>query len=249
MAGQGSGAAACAIRLGLVLPSVNTVVEPWYPTVLPPGHSLHVTRMLLPDRLDPDAVRRMDVEDGARALRQIASVRPHAAVYACFASSVVLGCHEDRTLAAEASRLAGCPAETAAGASFAALRALGLRRIGVISPYAEAIDRPEHDLLRSAGFGIAAARSFGIANSFDLAALAPAAMIGAGLEMAAQIDGFFMSCMNIPSHLAIAPLEEATGLPVVTATSATLWAALRLAGHAGPLPALGRLGGVGLPPR
>jgi maleate isomerase len=231
-------------RIGLVLPSVNTVVEPWYASVLPDGFSLHVTRLLLPEKLTPQAVRQMDAQDGARALRQIASVRPHSAIYACFASSVVLGVTEDRRLAQMSGDVAGCPAETAAGASFAAMRTMGMRRIGVISPYAEEIDAAEHRLLCDAGFEIAAACSFGITNSFELACIAPDEMVKAGQDMAGRVDGIFISCMNTLSHLAIAPLERDLGVPVVTATSATLWAALCLAG--GPDRLLPDLGGLAL---
>lgn len=235
------------IRLGFVLPGVNTIVEPWYASALPRGFSAHFSRMLLPARLTPEAVRQMDEEDGARALSQIASVRPHAAIYACFASSVVLGVAADRDLALSSTRLTGAPAETAAGASFKAMQALGMRRIAVVSPYAEEIDRAEHALLEAAGFEVIASRSFGITGSFDLAGLSAAAMIRAGQEIAPGADGLFLSCMNTPSHLAIAELERETGLPVVTATSATLWAALRLAGFTGDPGRIGRLGVAAFP--
>jgi hypothetical protein len=46
------------IRLGLVLPSVNTVVEPWLPRSFPPNTTVHFARMLLSDQLSPENVKK-----------------------------------------------------------------------------------------------------------------------------------------------------------------------------------------------
>ena len=35
------------VRLGVIVPSVNIVVEEWYPRVVPEGVSIHVARMLI----------------------------------------------------------------------------------------------------------------------------------------------------------------------------------------------------------
>ena len=36
------------IRLGVIVPSVNIVVEAWYPRAVPAGVSVHFARMLMP---------------------------------------------------------------------------------------------------------------------------------------------------------------------------------------------------------
>jgi len=36
------------IRLGIIAPSVNSVVEAWYPRVVPDWVSVHFARMLMP---------------------------------------------------------------------------------------------------------------------------------------------------------------------------------------------------------
>ena len=42
------------VRLGVILPSVNTVVEPWYGRVMPPGVTVHAARMFLDANLTPE---------------------------------------------------------------------------------------------------------------------------------------------------------------------------------------------------
>jgi hypothetical protein len=57
------------IRLGIIVPSVNIVVERWYPSVLPDGVAAHFARMLLADRGGPAARDRLwlhRVERGPR---------------------------------------------------------------------------------------------------------------------------------------------------------------------------------------
>ena len=67
-----------ATRLGVILPSVNIVVEEWYPRVVPDGVSVHFARMLIAGGSAPEKIIAMDRQDGRRAIEQIASCRPHA---------------------------------------------------------------------------------------------------------------------------------------------------------------------------
>jgi hypothetical protein len=75
-----------AARLGVIVPSVNIVVEEWYPRVVPGGVSVHFARMLIADANSSERIIAMDREDGRRAISQIASCRPHAVAYGCTAS-------------------------------------------------------------------------------------------------------------------------------------------------------------------
>jgi len=54
-------------RIGVVVPSVNTVVEPWFSAMSPPGVSVHASRMFLDNALTPESIIRMDQDEGMRA--------------------------------------------------------------------------------------------------------------------------------------------------------------------------------------
>src|SRR3954467_7773160 len=82
---MGGAAMAAAVRLGVIVPSVNIVVEEWYPTAVPAGVSLHFARMLMPEGSSPERIVEMDRTDGVRAIRQLATCRPHAIAYGCTA--------------------------------------------------------------------------------------------------------------------------------------------------------------------
>src|SRR3974377_1001084 len=109
-----------AIRLGVIVPSVNIVVEEWYPRVVPHGVSVHFARMLIADGSSPEKIIAMDREDGKRAIGQIASCRPRVVAYGCTASSIVQGHAFDERLRGEIRHIAGVPATTATESIFAA---------------------------------------------------------------------------------------------------------------------------------
>ena len=231
-----------AIRLGVIVPSVNIVVEEWYPRIVPGGVSVHFARMLITDGSSPEKIIAMDREDGMRAIRQIASCRPQAVAYGCSASSIVQGHAFDEHLRGEIRHIAGAPATTATDSIFAACRTLGLTRVTAISPYTEAVDAAEHRFFAEGGIETVAGAYLGIAEGFRLAEPEPEAILDLALgAWDPQSDGLIAACLNFRSHSIIDALERRIGKPVVTSTQAVLWHLLRMAGVNTPIHGFGRL--------
>jgi|SRR6266851_773499 maleate isomerase len=231
-----------AIRLGVIVPSVNIVVEEWYPRIVPGGVSVHFARMLITDGSSPEKIIAMDREDGMRAIRQIASCRPQAVAYGCSASSIVQGHAFDEHLRGEIRHIAGAPATTATDSIFAACRTLGLTRVTAISPYTEAVDAAEHRFFAEGGLTTVAGAFLGIAEGFRLAEPEPEAILDLALgAWDPQSDGLIAACLNFRSHSIIDALERRIGKPVVTSTQAVLWHLLRMAGVNTPIHGFGRL--------
>jgi maleate isomerase len=55
------------------------------------------------------------------------------------------------------------------------------------------------------------------------------------------VEGIFLACTAVRTAAAVPRIEAATGLPVVAAVGATMWAVLRLAGMTTPSPGHGLL--------
>ncbi len=230
------------IRLGVIVPSVNIVVEAWYPQVVPPGVSVHVARMLMPSGNEPERFIEMDQTDGVRAIHQLASCRPHAIAYGCTASSVVQGHAFDAQLQAEIPRIAGCPGTSATIAILAACRTLGIKRVTAVSPYPAEVDAAEHRFFAAGGVETIAGAHLGITEGLRLAEPTPQAILDLALgAFDPASDGTIIACLNFRSHPIIDELERRTKKPVVTSTQATLWHLLRLAGIAQPIAGYGRL--------
>ena len=230
------------VRLGVVVPSVNIVVEEWYPRVVPAGVSVHFARMLIGEGTAPERIVAMDREDGARAIRQLATCRPHAVAYGCTASSIIQGQAFDERLRAEIRHIAGAPATTATDSIFAACRALRLQRVTAISPYPDAVAAAEHRFFAAGGIHCVAGADLGITEGFRLAEPGPEAILDLALSAwDPRSDGIIAACLNFRAHEIIDTLEAQIGKPVVTSTQAVLWRLLRLAGFAAPIPGFGRL--------
>jgi maleate isomerase len=230
------------VRLGVIVPSVNIVVEAWYPQIVPNGVSVHFARMLMPAGTSPERIIEMDRTDGKHAIDQLASCRPHAIAYGCTASSIVQGHAFDAHLREEITQIAGVPATSATNSIFAACAALGLKRVTAISPYSAEVDAAERRFFAEGGVETIAGAHLGISDGFRLAEPAPEAILDLALgAWDPESDGLIIACLNFRSHPIIDALEARIGKPVVTSTQATLWHVLRLAGVATPIPGYGRL--------
>ncbi len=221
-------------RIGVIVPSVNTVVEPWFSAVAPPGVTIHAARMFLDNNLTPESLVRMDHDEGVRAVKQIMSCKPASVAYCCTASSIVQGQEYDGRLSHELNHAAGVPAFTATLGIIEALHAVGAKRIAVCSPYTKAIDDAEHEFFTAAGFEILGSAHLGIADAFRLADPTPDEITQLALKAwhagHGDADATQITCLNMNSQTVIESLEQHTGEPVITSTQATLWKGLRAAG-------------------
>ena len=229
-------------RLGIVVPSVNTVMEPWAQRTVPAGVSVFAARMFIPPATTRETLIEMDRSEGKAAIRQLSSVFPDVVAYGCTASSIVQGLDYDAHLRAEIAATCEVPATTAAHAIVTAIRTLGARSISIVSPYTEEVDAAEHHYFESAGLEVHGGACLGISDGFGLAEPEPGALFELGLRgFDKRSDALVISCLNTRSHTVIAALEQAIGKPVITSTQATLWHALRLAGIKDAIMGFGRL--------
>ena len=229
-------------RLGIVVPSVNTVMEPWAQRTVPEGVSVLAARMFIPPATTAESLIEMDRSEGKMAIRQLSSVFPDVIAYGCTASSIVQGLEYDSHLRAEISETYKVPATTAAHAILTAADALGARKASIVSPYTKEVDEAEHRYFESAGLEVLGGACLGISDGFGLAEPEPEVLFELGRKgFDPRSDALIMTCLNTRSHTVIDRLEKALGKPVITSTQATLWHALRLAGITDRLPGFGRL--------
>ena len=229
-------------RIGIVVPSVNTVMEPWASRVVPNGVSVHFSRMYMPPETTAETLIEMDRNEGHLALRQLSSVKPGVIAYGCTASSIVQGVDYDLKLRREIEETYGKPATTAAHAIATAVSQFGGQTVSIVSPYPADVDAAEHRYFGDTGLKIVGGDYLGISDGFELASPEPQTLFDLGLRGCdEEADVLIMSCLNTRSHSVIEDLEQALGKPVVTSTQATLWHAMRLAGVKDRIRGVGRL--------
>jgi len=229
-------------RLGIVVPSVNTVMEPWAQRTVPEGVSVLAARMFIPPATTAESLIEMDRNEGKMAIRQLSSVFPDVIAYGCTASSIVQGLDYDSHLRAEISETYKVPSTTAAHAILTAADALGARKVSIVSPYTQEVDEAEHRYFESAGLEVLGGACLGISDGFRPAEPEPDTLFELCRQgFDARSDALIMTCLNTRSHTVIDRLEQALGKPVITSTQATLWHALRLADITDRVTGFGRL--------
>lgn len=230
-------------KLGLIVPPNNTVNEAEWQAALPPGVSLHATRMRLnPLARTPDemAVLRAAL---VAAAKLVAEAGVDVVAFGCTAPSAV---NPRRAMEALIADAAGCPGATAGAAMADALLAVGARRVVLLSPFSETVTQHEAAFLAGEGIEVIATASLGHqtyapGRKLGIHRIGMAAIRGALAELpVAAADAVMLSGTNLVTFALLAALEAATGRAVVSSNQALLWSALRRAGVPDRLP-LGRL--------
>jgi maleate isomerase len=227
-------------RIGLLVPSSNTTMETEVPALLRARErvrpeeifSFHSARLRMQD-VTPEGLRAMN-DETERAATELADLRPDVVATACLVAIMARG--PGSHLAAEgeiASVLerehAAAPVVSSAGALVDALHALGARRIGIVAPYLEELTRMVVAYIEDAGIEVADAISLEVPDNRAVAALDPR-----GLEEQWQrldlsgCDVLVLSaCVQMRSLEVLEEVERRSGLPTLSAATATTWAILR----------------------
>ena len=121
---------------------------------------------------------------------------------------------------------------SATTAVMAALEALGVHRIGLLTPYTLDVSAAMQSLLEANGFVINAFGAFEEAEEAKVARISDASTLTAMLEVggASDVDAVFASCTNLNTFSVIDDAEAKLGKPVISSNSALIWHLCALAG-------------------
>ncbi|MDP2120432.1 MAG: aspartate/glutamate racemase family protein [Hoeflea sp.] len=237
-------------RFGLIALATDMTSERDLYRQLPQDHvAIHVTRVAYENPTTPDNLRRMTprLTDAAALLAPLAPLK--AICYSCTAASVVIG---DAEVTDAIRRAAGpVPVVTPTAAARMAFRALGARRLAILTPYTVATSQPMAEYFAGHGLEIANFECLDLDDDRDMARVSDATIIDAALAAdRPDAEAFFLSCTGLPAINVIAEIERRTGKPVVTSNQASAWAMARLGGFGDHAPAeFGRLFACALPDR
>lgn len=141
--------------MGIAVPQANTTVEPEMLALLGAGHTLLAARMVC--RLDDSRLRLLDYFDTLGATAAQFDVAPLQVLgFACTGSSYLVGADAEASRLAALTGTCGYPVLSAAQSILQALRALGARRIAVLSPYPNWLAEAGQAYWQAAGLTISA---------------------------------------------------------------------------------------------
>ena len=228
--------------------------------LLYPGHSaeddfVHAERRLAGLRLPlvhtamasdahrPDELRAWG---SARALAdgaaELAKQSPDAIIWACTSGSFVFGWSGARDQAAQLADACGLPASSTSLAFAHAIRHLGVDRVAVAASYPDDVAALFVDFLADAGATVTGFGASDILYASDVGKLGKdevIAMITAVERKGA--DAILVPDTAMHTLGILDDLEDAVGIPVLTANQVSVWEGCRLAGPTRPVRGLGTL--------
>lgn len=231
-------------RIGLLVPSSNTVAEPMSQSIAASIDrlTLHFSRIRV-EAISLDA--RHSAQFSPDAMSAAASLLGDAnidAVAWAGTSGSWLGIQADRAIAGRLAAEARAPATTSTIALLTAARSFGIERIALVTPYVGKVVTDIEKTFEAEGIEVIAEQHLGITRNFDFGQV-PEQRLSQCARLAARepAQAICFVCTNLASARLAPQLEADTGIPVLDSVTATLWHALRLAGREQAVAGWGRL--------
>jgi maleate cis-trans isomerase len=231
-------------RLGFLIPPGNPTVEPEMMALAPAGVSVHFSRLVARgsggSHDGQEERTRSQIEHIDESAALLAMVKPHVMMLAHTATSYVLGRNAEAELLQRLHAQYAAQVATAFGSVAAALTMLGAKRIALGTPYSEEITLQGKAHFQACGFEVVSCgRLDNVTNIYDETPQR-AYRLGRTVDTPGA-QAVVLSGTGMPTIEMLDLLEEDLGKPVISAASAMMWHALRLAGVRQSIPGYGRL--------
>lgn len=220
--------------IGVMTPAMNTVVQPELELLRPEG----VTNQMQRFRLGGDAISD-DLPDEAAKLMDC---NPAAIAVGLTTDAGLGGPDKLAARCSEISQLVGVPVLGASQADYNALRMLGAKRVGIVTPFNAEIDAVVRANTEAAGFEVVAVKG---TEAPSLPAICETPL-GDIKEVFAKVaasdcDVILQVGTALPVVAMLEELEDTHGKPIVACNAAVYWQALRSVGINDPVQGYGRL--------
>lgn len=241
-------------HIGLIVPSSNLTMETELPRMLRAREELipedrfifHSSRMRM-THVTPEQLRRMNAQT-ERASQELADARPDIVASACLVAIMAQGpgyhcTAEDEITAALREAGAQAPVVSSAGALLSGIEALGARRVAVVTPYMKELTTLVNGYIEDTGIEVVDSVSLEVPDNLDVARLNPDDLRDhwKRLDLTGADAIVLSACVQMPSLSAIQHVENESGLPVLSAATATTYRILTELSLPAVVPNAGKL--------
>jgi maleate isomerase len=234
-------------RIGIVVPSTNTTVQPECEAFRPRGVTNHTARVTIKERpLNTEQAffeHMHDMREGiATAIDQIMTAGLDHLIVGIAIETFWGGVAAADKFQSELAQRAGVGISMGSTASVAALKAFGAKRIAVLTPHQPRGDEMVRLYLQEAGFDVVRLKGLKCATPRAIAQV-PAADIRAALT---ELDGPDVEALlqvgtALPTVAIAAEAEQWLGKPVLAINAVSYWDALRRCGIEDRIAGHGRI--------
>ncbi|MDC7787437.1 Asp/Glu racemase [Rhodoplanes sp. TEM] len=235
-------------KIGIVVPSTNTVVGPECEALRPRGVTNHVARLTLENKpieaSEAGFLAHMQrMRDGIfPAIDQVMTCAPDHVIMSVAIEAFTGGVAAAAALQDELAKRAGVGVSMGSTAATAALNAFGAKRIAVLTPHQPKGDEIVAGYLKEAGFEVVRLVGLRCASPFAIAEVQPPALRKLLREIDGDdIDAILQVGTNLANAAVAAEAERWLAKPVLAMNVVTYWDALRRCGIDDRLFGFGRV--------
>lgn len=221
------------LKLGLLTPSSNTIMEPQAAAVVAglDNVSVHFGRFRVTEiSMSGDALGQFNFGPQLAAAELLGDARMNVIAWGGTSGSW-LGRANDEELCRQITARCGVPATTSTLALFAAFEALNVKSYGLVTPYLSEIQEQILKNFADEGYSCTGDRRLEDRGNYSFAEYEEATIAGMVREVAAgKPDAIAIQCTNFNGTRIAPALEEELGIPVLDSVAFTIWHSLNLAG-------------------
>lgn len=221
------------IRIGQIVPSSNVTMETEIPALLrareasaPERFTFHSSRMRM-KKVTKEELAAMDA-DSDRCALELSDASVDVLGYACLVAIMSMGQGYHRISEARLHQRTvenghPAPVVTSAGALIEGLNILGAKRIALVAPYMKPLTQMVVSYIEDEGIAVSDWLALEIPDNLEVAAQDPANLLEhyKKLDLTGTDALVLSACVQMPSLPSIQKIEDAIGLPVVSAAICT----------------------------
>ena len=229
-------------RIGLlVLESDQTIEEEFRLLTTLPGVSIYHARLENGADVTTEMLSQMEkqIPKTARLLPNYLGIK--AIGYGCTSGSTVIGERRVEEILSEAHK--GVPSTNPLSAAKAALKIMGVKRLGLITPYSPNITSAMQRNFNNANLQVTIVGSYFEESDINVGRIDEDSIFNAVISIGEsdKCDGVFISCTSLRAAKIIEKAEKAIDKPVTSSNHALAWHLLRLAGIKDTISGFGSL--------
>lgn len=220
-------------KWGVIIPSTSTVVEHDFALLCPYGVTVHAGRAyisrpsLASDQAAIDVLDQMDASFET-ALRDVMTIKPDHLVVAMSAEVIRRGINGVAEFVDGLEQRTQLPVTTGPTAVVEALRVMGLKRVGVLTPYQRISDQMVCDYFTTEGIEVGSVVGLRCESATAIAEVTPRRLVEALRELdRPDLDAIVQVGTNLSMVRVAAQAETWLGKPTIAMNVATVWHALR----------------------
>src|SRR5690606_9220021 len=223
-------------KVGVLVPSTNTSVQPEFDSMRVPGVTNHISRIAIPNialNNDDDFNRLIELIQAAQiqAVDSVMSCEPDRIVLGISAETFWDGYKASLALKESLEKHTGLPVSMGSDACRRALDLFGAKKLGVITPYQPVGDRNVVRFFEECGYSVVKIVGLKCESPVKIAHVSEARLKDAILEVNQPgVDAIIQVGTNLAMARLAGIAESWLGKPVIAINTAIYWEALRSSG-------------------